>query len=433
MTKLMLQNGRIVDPTQGIDRVANLLIEDGRIGGIDVDSQGLAQIVDVEGMVVAPGLIDVHAELREPGLEEDETIETGTAAALAGGFSSIACIANTDPPLDTQAGVEFVRQKAARADNCHVHVIACVSKGREGRELAELASLTEAGAVGFSDADLPIHNAELLRRALEYCLMLDRPILNHPEVLELAHGGVMHEGMISMVLGLAGIPAEAEDVMTGRDLRLAESTGGRMHLMNISSAGSVELIRRAKSRGVQVTAEVCPHHLSLTDELLRSFEPNCKVNPPLRSQDHVDACIEGLRDGTIDIICSGHAPRAREKKMVELDLAPFGIAGLETALAVAITHLVVPGLLDWGALIEKMSVNPARLLGLADRGTLAVGSPADVTVIDPDAKWTVSPNEFRSKSANSPYANRELTGCAAHVVVDGRLRFSMEKTMVGND
>ena len=306
-----------------MDRMTNLLIQGGRIAGFDVPVNGQDIVIDATDKIVAPGLIDMHVELREPGCEEDETIETGTKAALCGGFTSIACTANTDPPIDTQASVEYVRQKAARAANCNVYVIACASKNRAGEELSEIGTLVESGAVAFSDAGRPIHNAELLRRALEYCLMFDKPLLNHPETPELTRGGVMHEGTTSMVLGLAGMPEEAEDVATARDVRLAEATKGRLHLLDISSAGSIDILRRSKSRGVAVTAGICPQHFTLTDELLRKFDPNYKLNPPLRSADHVDACIAGLTDGTIDVIASGHAPRASEKKMRDLDTAPI--------------------------------------------------------------------------------------------------------------
>ena len=322
MLSLLIKNGRVIDPSQQLDRVTNVLIEGGRIAALDAAEAAYDEVIDATGTIVAPGLVDIHTELREPGSEEDETIESGTAAALAGGFTSVACLPNTDPPIDTQAGVEFVRQKAARARNCHVFVLGCVSKNREGQQLAEIGTLVEAGAVGFTDAERPIQNSELMRRALEYCLMFGVPILNPPEVLELTHNGIMHEGLTSMVLGLSGMPADAEDVMTARDLRLAEYTGGRLHLMNISSAGSVELIRRYKARGLSVTAEICPAHFTLTDETLRTFDSNCKINPPLRSRNHIEACIAGLADGTIDIIASCHAPRASEKKLQELDRAP---------------------------------------------------------------------------------------------------------------
>lgn len=419
MSRLVITGGRVIDPSQSLDRVMNVLIEDGRIAAFDVAPRQGDEVIDAKDLIVSPGLVDIHTQLREPGCEEDETIETGTAAAIAGGYTSIACIAETDPPIDTPAGVEFVRQKAARAHRCHVFVIACVSKNREGKELAEIGSLVEAGAVAFSDASLPIYNTDLLRRALEYCLMFDRPILNHPEVLDLSRGGVMHEGRTSLVLGLAGMPSEAEDVMVSRDLRLAESTGGRLHLMNISTAGSVELIRRVKRRGVRITAEVAPINFTLTDELLRSFDAHCKLNPPLRSQADVEACIAGLADGTIDVIASCHAPRASEKKMQDLEQAPFGMVSLETTLPLVITKLIEPGHLDWLSALAKLTINPSRVLGL-NKGTLAIGADADVTIIDPDLEWTVEPDKFRSKSSNTPLAGTKLRGKAVNVLVGGK-------------
>jgi dihydroorotase len=419
MSRLIIAGGRVIDPSQALDRVTNLLIEDGRIAALDIQPRGSDEVIDAKDLIVSPGLVDIHTQLREPGCEEDETIETGTAAAIAGGYTSIACIPETDPPIDTPAAVEFVRQKAARANRCHVFVIACVSKNREGQELAEIGSLVEAGAVAFSDASLPIHNTDLLRRALEYCLMFDKPLLNHPEVLDLSRGGVMHEGRVSMVLGLGGMPAEAEDVMVSRDLRLAEATGGRLHLMNISTAGSIELIRRVKRRGVLVTAEVAPINFTLTDEALRTFDSDCKLNPPLRSAADVEACIAGLADGTIDVIASCHAPRASEKKMQELDLAPFGMVSLETTLPLVITKLIEPGHLDWPTALAKLTANPARVLGLA-KGTLAVGADADVTIIDPRREWTVEPGKFRSKSSSTPLAGMQLRGQAVQVLVAGK-------------
>jgi len=423
MSRLLLVNGRVIDPAQGLDRVTSLLIEDGRIAGYDAAPGPHDPLLDVAGRIVAPGLIDLHAELCEPGREEDETIESGTRAGLAGGFTSLACLPNTEPPIDTQGTVEFVRHQAARADNCHVFVLACVSKNREGKELAELGTLVQAGAVGFSDADRSIANSDLMRRALQYCLMFDRPIFNHPEVPALSQGGIMHEGLVSTVLGLSGMPAEAEDVMTARDLRLAEATGGRLHLMNISSAGSVELIRRAKARGVAVTAEVCPAHFAFTDEALRAFDANCKINPPLRSADHVRQCIEGLVDGTLDVIASGHAPRAREKKMRELDQAPYGMTSLETVLPLVIRYLIQPGHLDWSAAVARLSTNPARVLGLAGKGSLAPGCDADVTVIDPEARWVVAPESLGSKNSNTPCLGWEMQGRASHVIVGGVLKY----------
>ncbi len=425
MKRILIQNGRVVDPSQGIDRVTNLLVEDGRIAAIDAAAGSQDQVIDAQDQIVVPGLIDLCAELREPGWEEDETIESGTAAAIEGGFTSIACVPSTDPPIDSQASVEFVQHQAARANNCNVLVLACVSKGRGGEELAEIGSLVAAGAVGFTDANAPIHNAELMRRALEYCQMFDRPVLNVLEVPELNHGGVMHEGFVSTILGLSGMPPEAEDVMTGRDIRLAEATGGRLHLMRVSSSGSVELLRRVKSRGVAVTAGISPANFSMTDEMLRTFDANFKLNPPLRSQEHVDQCIAALVDGTIDVICSGHAPRAAEKKMDVLDEAPFGMVSLETTLGLVGTKLIQPGHLDWSTAIEKLSMNPARILGLSQKGTLAVGADADVTIIDPHAVWTVKPRQFKSKSSNTPLGGWTLHGRATTVLVGGCIKKSL--------
>ena len=423
MPCIFIQNGRVIDPSQGMDRVATLLIEDGRIAAYDVAAPEEAMVIDASGKIVAPGLIDMHVHLRDPGMEEDETIETGTSAALAGGFTSVACCPNTDPPIDSQGAVEYIRQKATRADNCNVYVIACVSKNREGKELAEMGQLFEAGAVAVSDDGAPVYNAELMRRAFEYCLMFDKPVLNHAEIRELTNNGVMHEGTTQLVLGLGGIPAAAEDAMTSRDIALAEATGGRLHMMHVSTGGAIQAIRRAKRRDVRVTAEVTPHHFTLTDECLRSFDSNFKMSPPLRGQGHVDACIEGLGDGTIDVIASDHAPHAKEKKMQELDRAPFGIVGLETALGLVSTRLIEPGHLDWPSALEKMTVNPARILGIP-KGTLAVGADADVVIIDPDLRWTVDPKRFRSKSANTPFAGWELKGRAVTVIVGGKVKFT---------
>ena len=421
MSAILIQNGRVIDPSQQMDRVTNLLLADGRVAAYDA-AAGADTVIDAAGKIVAPGLIDMHVHLREPGFEEDETIETGTAAALAGGFASIACMPNTDPPIDTQGAVEFIRDQAARADNCNVFVVACVSKNREGKELSEIGQLVKAGAVAFTDDGAPIYDAELMRRAFEYCLMFDKPVLNHAEIRELTQHGVMHEGLTSLILGFSGIPAAAEDVMTSRDIALAEATGGRLHLMHVTTANSVDALRRAKGRNVRVTAEATPHHFTLTDECLRSFDANYKMNPPLRGKEHVEALIGGLLDGTIDAIATDHAPHAKEKKMQELDQAPFGVVGLETALGLVVTQLIQPGHLDWPAAIRKMTVNPARILGIP-KGTLQIGADADVTIIDPAVRWKVDPAEFRSKSTNTPFDGWELTGRAHAVIVGGRVKF----------
>jgi dihydroorotase len=420
MTSILIENGRVIDPSQSLDRITNLLIQDGKIAGYDVPRNGQATVIDARGKIVSPGLIDMHVHLREPGREEDETIATGAASAVAGGFTSVACMPNTDPPIDTQATVEF--NQAALADLCNVSVVACVSKDRAGKELAEIGQLVEAGAVGFTDDGTPVHNAELMRRAFEYAEMFGKPILNHAEVPELTHGGVMHEGLVSMMLGLPGMPAAAEDVMVGRDLILAETTGGRIHVMHISTAGAVELVRRGKRRGVRVTTEVCPHHFTLTDESLKKFDSNYKMSPPLRAAVDRDACIEGLKDGTIDVICTDHAPHAAEKKMQELDRAPFGIVGLETALGLVVTKLIEPGHLSWNDALAKMTINPARVLGI-DKGTLRVGADADVTVIDPDCEWVVDNERLRSKSKNSPFHGWRLRGRAEATIVAGSVKY----------
>jgi dihydroorotase len=427
MATLLIRGGRVIDPSQDIDRIADLRIVDGRIAGIGPGETGAGradETIDAAGMIVTPGLIDMHVHLREPGREEDETIASGTRAALAGGFTSVACIPNTEPPIDTQAAVEFIHQKAARADTCNVFVVACVSRGREGKELAEIGQLVEAGAVAFSDDGAPVSDAELMRRALEYCSMFGKTILAHEEVLELSRGGVMNEGLVSLLLGLGGMPAAAEEVMIGRDTALAESTGGRLHVMHVSTAGGVALVRAAKARGVRVTAEACPHHFTLTDESLRTFDANCKMSPPLRTAADVEAIIAGIADGTIDCIATDHAPHAREKKMLELDRAPFGILGLETAIGLSVMRLIVPGHLGWPRLVEAMSTLPARILGL-DRGTLRTGSPADVTIIDPDRTWKVDVKSFRSKSINSPFHGWTLRGRAVATIVGGRVKYRL--------
>ena len=427
MATLLIRGGRVIDPAQDIDRIADLRIVDGRIAGIGPGETGAGradETIDAAGMIVTPGLIDMHVHLREPGREEDETIASGTRAALAGGFTSVACIPNTEPPIDTQAAVEFIHQKAARADTCNVFVVACVSRNREGKELAEIGQLVEAGAVAFSDDGAPVSDAELMRRALEYCSMFGKTILAHEEVLELSRGGVMNEGLVSLLLGLGGMPAAAEEVMIGRDTALAESTGGRLHVMHVSTAGGVALVRAAKARGVRVTAEACPHHFTLTDESLRTFDANCKMSPPLRTAADVEAIIAGIADGTIDCIATDHAPHAREKKMLELDRAPFGILGLETAIGLSVMRLIVPGHLGWPRLVEAMSTLPARILGL-DRGTLRTGSPADVTIIDPDRTWKVDVRSFRSKSINSPFDGWTLRGRAVATIVGGRVKYRL--------
>lgn len=425
MTAIVIENGRLIDPAQSRDEITSICLVGGKVAWVGTGPvpEGATRI-DAAGKIVTPGLIDMHVHLREPGGEEDETIDTGTLAAVCGGFTSIACCPNTVPPLDSQASVELVRQLAFRADHCHVFPLCCISKGRAGEELAELGILFEAGAVACTDDGAPVSDTELARRAMEYALMFDRPVLSHAESMPLDKGGVMHEGRVSMELGLRGMPAAAEEVMVARDITLAQSTGARLHIMHVSTEGAVNAIRRAKQRGVRVTAEVTPHHLTLLDEELRSFSSNFKMNPPLRSAEHIAACIEGLRDGTIDCIATDHAPHSAEKKLREITIAPFGIVGLETALPLMIASLIRKKVLTWSQLIEKMSLNPARILSLSGKGTLAPGSDADVTIIDPELSWTLTEEELHSKSKNSPWLGKTMTGRAVKTIVGGKIKYS---------
>ncbi|MCU0715322.1 MAG: dihydroorotase [Pirellula sp.] len=421
----LIENARLIDPSSGMDRVGRLLILDGRFAGVDVldgDIPAHVQRLDARDCIVGPGLVDLGTEFGEPGREEDETIQSGTLAALAGGYTAVALSTNTLPPIDTAASVEFIHQKASRADNCRVYALGCVSKERKGESLAEIGSLVDAGAVGLYDGPNPIENTGLLRRALEYCLMFDRVVFDHPEIASISRGGVMHEGLEQLKLGLAPMPAEAEDLATSRDLRLIEATGGRLHLTSISTSGSVELCRRAKSRGIQFTAGSFVANLHFSDEALRAFDSNCKVNPPFRSRDHVDACLEGLSDGTIDIISSGHKPCSLEKKMLEINDAPFGMIALETALAEVVTFLIRPGVLSWPQAFAKMSWNPAKLLGLSG-GTLEIGKPADAVIIQPDRLWRVNASNLKSRSYNTPLDGADLYGAVTHTFVGGRLRY----------
>jgi dihydroorotase len=422
MTAILIRNGRVIDPQQKLDEVTNLLVRDGCIEQIGAADDAADQVIDASSLIVAPGLVDTNAQLREPGFEEDETIESACRAALAGGYTSLACLPNTDPPIDTPSGVEFVKQVAARAGLARVHVIGCLSKNREGQQLAEIGTLVEAGAVAFSDAPRAVSNTDLMRRALQYCLMFDKPIFSHAEMVELSQEGIMHNGLTSLVLGLSGLPADAEDVMTSRDLRLAESTGGQLHFLNVSTADSVEQIRRARSRGVRATAGINAAHFSWLDESLRTLDSNYKINPPLRSQRHLDACIEGLIDGTIDVIASGHAPRASEKKMLVLDRAPFGMLQLESTLSLVNRHLIQPGHLDWSTALAKLTCNPAQLLGLP-HGTLAQGSAADIVIFNPQLEWTLDASQLSSRSRNTPLDGDTMIGRVSCVLVDGQVKY----------
>jgi dihydroorotase len=423
MSLLRITNGRLIDPSQNLDAVTDLWVRGETVLAVGPQPHLVADhTLDAAGKIVCPGLIDMHVHLREPGREEDETIATGTAAALRGGVTSVACMPNTEPALDSQAAAEFVHLQAQRAGNANVFPVGAITKGRQGHELAEMGGLVDGGAVAFTDDGSPVVSAAIMRRALEYCRMFDKAVLSHAEDLELSKGGIMHEGVESLRLGLRGMPAAAEEVMVHRDIELAELTGGRLHILHVSTAGSVDLIRRARRRGVRVSGEACPHHFTLTDVCLRSFDSNFKMAPPLRTVADVQAIIEGLKDGTLEVIATDHAPHAPEKKMRELDLAPNGIIGLETMIPICVKSLIEPGHLTWPQLIEKWTVNPARVLGI-ERGTLKPGSVADVTVLDPDAEWTIDPNQFRSKSRNCPFVGWKVRGRAHAVVLAGAVKY----------
>ncbi|MGZ3469395.1 MAG: dihydroorotase [Isosphaeraceae bacterium] len=421
---IQIAGGRIIDPSRDSDEIGDLWISRGHVLPTGASYEEAEIVIDARGLIVCPGLIDVHVHLREPGNEEDETIATGAAAALAGGVTSVACMPNTIPPIDSQATAEFVVLQGQRARQANVYPVGAVSKGRKGEELASLGQLVGGGAVAFTDDGAPVASAALMRRALEYSKMFDRVIMQHCQVPELTVGGVMNEGFESMRLGLAGMPDAAEDIMVARDIRLAEITRGRLHIQHISTARSVELVREGKRRGVKVTAEACPHHFTLTDERLRTFDSNYKMNPPLRTWSDVEAVVGGLSDGTIEILATDHAPHAPEKKMRELDLAPFGVIGLETLVPIVATHLVDPGHLSWPEAIRKLTINPARLLGIP-KGTLRPGADADVTLIDPTARWTIDPSQFRSRSRNCPFAGWEVRGRAHTVIVCGEVRYTL--------
>ncbi|MEI7701530.1 MAG: dihydroorotase [Planctomycetia bacterium] len=434
MTNLLITGGRVIDPASGRDGVADVLVLDGRITAIETSSaasaearQGVSEIrqIDATGLIVSPGFIDPHVSLREPGYEEDESTASGTAAALAGGFTAIAAQTDTSPVLDNRSAAEFVRLQADRARNCRVYPLGAITKQHKGEELAEIGQLVQAGAVGFSDARHPVANSEVMRRALEYTRMFHRPVLHFAMVPELAEGGVMHEGFQSTRLGLRGIPAAAQDIMTGRDIALAELTGGRVHIMCVTTRDSVSRIRHARAIGTSVSCDVAPHHLLLTDEVMERFDTMYKFNPPLRTRDHLEALISGLKDGTITAISADHQPRAIEKKQVELDAAPFGSSGLETALGVCVRALIDPGYLTWPELIARLTVGPASVLGLP-HGTLAIGQLADITLIDPAVRWTVDATRFRSAGRNTPFHGMTLTGQVAATIVAGEVRWQRE-------
>jgi dihydroorotase len=403
-----------------------VIIIDGKIAssGERAGKVNDAEIVDCDGMIVSPGFIDVHCHLREPGREDVETIATGARAAAAGGFTAVCAMPNTDPVTDNQAAVGFIARQAQRADAARVHVIGAISVGQKGETLAEFGEMVAAGAVAVSDDGKPVVSAQLMRTALEYARTFNIPVIDHCEEPTLAKGGAMNEGIVSARLGLRGIPSEAEEIMVIRDILLARRTGGHVHLAHVSTLGSVELIRWGKERGINVTAEVCPHHISLTEERVLGYDTNAKMNPPLRTAKDVEALRDAVKDGTIDMIATDHAPHHYDEKEREFADAPNGIVGLETALAVSVTNLVASGHIDFSTLVDKMSCAPARLFGLPG-GTLTKGTIADVTVFDPGAEWEVDASKFLTKGRNTPYAGMRLKGRAKCTIVGGRLVYSL--------
>jgi dihydroorotase len=421
---ILLAGGRVIDPSRNLDEVADVYLDGGRVASVgrNITGEDGALRLDVAGKVVAPGFIDLHTHLREPGQEDVETVATGSMAAAAGGFTAVCAMPNTDPVTDNQAAVGFIVSQAQRAGKARVYPIGAISLGQKGQQLAEFGELVGAGAVAVSDDGKPVMSSHLMRTALEYAQVFGIPVADHCEDLSLAEGGAMHEGLVSTRLGLKGIPSAAEEIMVARDVILAELTGGHVHLCHMSTQGSVEIIRRAKDRGVKVTAEACPHHFTLTHEACEGYNTNAKMNPPLREAADREAIRAGLKDGTIDVIATDHAPHHYDAKEREFDDAPNGIIGLETAVALAITELVETGLLTLPELVARMSTLPAKIFKLPG-GSLGTGAVADVVVLDPKARWTVDPGAFYSKSRNTPFAGRRVMGRAELTIVRGQVVF----------
>jgi len=423
--KILIKGGHVVDPANNIDEVMDIYIADGviqevgknieeQVSGVDME------VIDASGMTVVPGLVDMHVHLRDPGYEYKEDIETGTKAAVMGGVTSVACMPNTKPVVDNKAIVSYIINKAKEVGYANVYPIGAVSKGLEGKELAEIGEMKFAGAVAISDDGRPVYNSSLMRKAIQYSSMFDIKVISHCEDNSLAEDGHMNEGYTATKLGLKGIPNAAEDVQIARDIIIAESLGLPVHIAHVSTKGGVELIRQGKSRGVKVTCETCPHYFSLTDEACDGFNTLAKMNPPLRTPEDVEAIKAGLADGTIDAIVTDHAPHHKDEKDCEFGYALNGIVGLETSLGVGIKYLVNEGVLTMSQLVEKMSLNPSKILGIA-KGTLGEGKIADITIFNPDEKWTVDIEKLNSKSKNSPYDGYELCGKPKYVIVGGKI------------
>lgn len=427
--ELIIRGGRIIDPSQGVDGIGDLIIEGGRVkelrlqaGGARTAKSNGAESVDAAGKLVLPGLVDMHTHLREPGFEHKETIRTGTLAAVRGGFTSVCPMPNTNPVNDNPTVTAFIIKKALEQGSCAVYPVGAITKGQQGEELAEMGLMYDAGCVAFSDDGRPVMSSIIMRRALEYSKVFNLPLISHSEDLTLTDGGVMNEGPLATTLGLRGLPPAAEEVMVARDIILAGLTGGRLHIAHVSTAGSVLLIRQAKERGVAVTAETCPHYFTLTEAAVKGYNTNAKVNPPLRTARDIEAIKEGLRDGTIDIIATDHAPHHRDEKNLEFDKAPSGISGLETAWGLSM-GLVREGVLTLPGLVEKMTVQPAKILGM-DKGTLRPGADADVAIIDPDREMTVQAAGFVSKGKNTPFEGWVLKGLPVMALCRGKVVYT---------
>lgn len=423
---IMLINGKIVDPATGYVGAATIHISAGKIVKIEKRKKtpsSSKRALNLDNLLVCPGFIDMHVHLREPGREDEETIMSGAEAAAAGGFTSLACMPNTDPPLDNAGAIEYINERALVAP-VKIYPIGAITVGQKGEKLTEMQEMTACGAVAFSDDGHGVQNNDIMRRALEYAKACDVPLISHCEFRDLAAEGVMNESFISSLLGLKGITPVAEELMVAREIMLAEYTNGRVHIAHVSTAGSVELIKRAKKAKIKVTAEAAPHHFTLTDDLVKTFNTNLKINPPLREKKDVEAVKKGLREGAIDVIATDHAPHSVEEKELEFDYAPFGAVGLETAVGLVATELIHKDVLDWASAVERLSAAPAKILGIPG-GTFEEGAPADFTIIDPDLEWEVNPDEFKSLSRNTPFAGWKLKGKTVMTIVDGNIVFTM--------
>lgn len=426
MKSILIAGGHVVDPSNQLDGEADLFLVDGKIAKVGKGLKVKAdETINAKGKIVTPGLVDIHVHLREPGFEYKETIATGTLAAVAGGVTSVACMPNTNPPIDDQAIVYFIKAKAEKEGFCHVFPIGCISKRREGNEMAELGELKRAGAVGLSDDGAPIMNAELMRRVMEYAKMLDLVVIDHCEDVNLTNNGVMNEGVASTLLGLRGIPAASETVMVARNIVLAEMTGARFHVAHLSTAGSVELVRQAKKKGLKVTAETAPHYWSLSDKSIKNYNTNFKMNPPLRSEEDVAAIRKGIKEGVIDCIATDHAPHASTEKQCEFDEAAFGIVGLETLFPLTYSHLVEPGVITLSRAVEMLTTVPSKIVGI-DKGTLSEGAVADVSIFDIKTEQKVDVRKFKSRGKNTPFNGWNLKGWAVTTLVSGEVKYQAE-------